>query len=312
MFKNQKTFTKFAWFYLVYNIYVIIGGAYVRATGSGAGCGIHWPLCKGELIPKFAFLNTIIEFTHRASSGIVSIGALMLVFWAFQCFPKKHLVRNSSLFVLFFILVEALLGASLVLLSLVEKNSTELRAIMMALHLITTFMLLASISLTAFWASLGSKIKLIFSAKELIPCGSITVALIFVGCTGAITALSDTLFPPMYVGEGLLSDLTFKGHFLKSIRVVHPIIAIFVSIFLISQCYKLKDKITNYYFKEKGQTFFKWIFGLTTIQFFMGITNIILLTPLWTQMTHLFLADLIWILSILFLSLLIFIPTEKN
>ncbi|MEZ4640810.1 MAG: COX15/CtaA family protein [Caldilineaceae bacterium] len=42
---------KYSWGVLFYNLLVIMWGAYVRATGSGAGCGRHWPVCNGEVIP---------------------------------------------------------------------------------------------------------------------------------------------------------------------------------------------------------------------------------------------------------------------
>ena len=61
---------RYAWGVLGINLLVILWGAYVRATGSGAGCGSHWPLCNGEVVPRSAGLATLIEFTHRATSGV--------------------------------------------------------------------------------------------------------------------------------------------------------------------------------------------------------------------------------------------------
>ena len=64
-----------AWAVLAYNVVVILWGAIVRATGSGAGCGSHWPLCNGVVLPNAEKASTLIEFAHRATSGI----ALLLV-----------------------------------------------------------------------------------------------------------------------------------------------------------------------------------------------------------------------------------------
>jgi len=49
---TSRRFTHFAWLALATNVAVILWGAYVRATGSGAGCGAHWPLCQGEVVPR--------------------------------------------------------------------------------------------------------------------------------------------------------------------------------------------------------------------------------------------------------------------
>ena len=63
------TFTRFAWAVLAYNVLVILWGALVRATGAGAGCGSHWPLCNGVVLPRSPTAATLIELTHRLTSG---------------------------------------------------------------------------------------------------------------------------------------------------------------------------------------------------------------------------------------------------
>src|SRR5690242_11087890 len=63
---RQRRFARYAWAVLLYNLPVILFGAYVRATGSGAGCGPHWPFC-GEA----AGWHRTVEFTHRLSSGML-------------------------------------------------------------------------------------------------------------------------------------------------------------------------------------------------------------------------------------------------
>ena len=63
--ENKRLLTRFAWFTVFYNVLVILWGALVRASGSGAGCGNHWPLCNGQVIPVSPGWHTVIEFTHR-------------------------------------------------------------------------------------------------------------------------------------------------------------------------------------------------------------------------------------------------------
>jgi cytochrome c oxidase assembly protein subunit 15 len=298
MFNNQKYFARYAWIYLIYNFYVILGGAYVRASGSGAGCGAHWPLCNGKIVPNFSIIHTIVEFTHRVSSGLVTIGGIILLIWAFACTSKGSPIRKAAISSFAFIIVEALLGAALVLFSLVESNSSNFRALMMALHLITTFMLLASISLTAAWSSSFPIMNINKKKRKLVTIITLSIGLLIIGTSGAITALGDTLFHPKYVGEGLIEDIQYKSHILKSIRIYHPILAIVISIYFILLCIKLtknnSSKIQN--------NLLKIIVSLVIFQIILGFINIFLLAPIWTQLIHLFIADMLWVSSVLFFN----------
>ena len=107
-------FAKYAWGVLAYNLVVILWGAYVRATGSGAGCGSHWPLCNGEVIPRAQQVETMIEFTHRLTSGMAMLLVAGLLIWALRAYPKGHQVRTGAWLSAFFIITEALVGAGLV------------------------------------------------------------------------------------------------------------------------------------------------------------------------------------------------------
>src|ERR1044071_4013704 len=122
-FGNAR-FARYAWGVLAYNVAVVLWGAYVRATGSGAGCGNHWPLCNGEVTPHSPAIATLIEFTHRATSGISLALVGLLVVWAFRAYPRRHRVRLGAALSLVFLLTEALIGAALVLLEHVAKNTS--------------------------------------------------------------------------------------------------------------------------------------------------------------------------------------------
>ena len=148
-----KRFAIYAWGTLGYNILVILWGAVVRATGSGAGCGSHWPLCNGEVVPRAATTEMIIEFSHRLTSGLALISTVILLIWAYRRYEKGHIVRRAAQFAMFFMVTEALVGAGLVLLEYVAFNESVARAYWMAAHLINTFLLLAALTLTAWWAS---------------------------------------------------------------------------------------------------------------------------------------------------------------
>ena len=147
-------FAKFAWFVVLYNILVILWGAFVRASFSGAGCGSHWPLCNGEIVPLNPSVERIIEFAHRASSGIALLLVVALIVWAFRAYPWG-LVRQGAVATGVFIITESLLGASLVLFGWVAFDRSVWRVYSMGLHLINTFLLLGAMTLSAWWASGG-------------------------------------------------------------------------------------------------------------------------------------------------------------
>ena len=87
---------RFAWGVLAINIVVILWGAFVRASGSGAGCGSHWPLCNGEVVPVAVQVQTVIEFTHRVTSGTAFLLVIGLLVWARRAFPVGHQVRAAA------------------------------------------------------------------------------------------------------------------------------------------------------------------------------------------------------------------------
>lgn len=296
--KNLKYYSWFAWFFLVFNFYAILGGAYVRATGSGAGCGEHWPLCNGEIVPNFSTFHTAIEFTHRISSGIVGIGGVLLLIWAFKVTTKGDPVRISAIIAFIFILFEALLGAGLVLFGLVAQNSSSLRAIVMSLHLVGTFILIGSITLTAAWSSGFQKIKLNGQGKKIIPVLFIILGMFLVGMSGAITALGDTLFRPNYIAEGLVKDISNADHFLKSLRIYHPILAVFVALYIVIISWSMLN-INSSKILRNLTILISLVFS---IQILVGLINIFLLAPTWAQILHLLIADIAWVLCVLFCS----------
>ena len=155
-----KRFAKYAWFVLIFNLGVILWGAYVRATGSGAGCGSHWPLCNGEVIPRSDQIETLVEFTHRLSSGVAFLLVAGMLVWAWRIYPKGHRVRRGAIFSMFFMITEALVGAGLVLFELVAEDTSTARALSISVHLVNTFVLLACITLTAWWATGGNAVKI--------------------------------------------------------------------------------------------------------------------------------------------------------
>jgi heme A synthase len=275
---------------------VILWGAYVRATGSGAGCGSHWPLCNGVVIPRDAQLETMVEFTHRLTSGLNGILVIILLVWVFRRFAKGHIARLGAALSTFFILTEGAVGAGLVLLELVADNDSQARAIWVAAHLVNTFLLLAALTLTAWWVSGGRPMRWPDYGREgwLLAIG--LLALLFVGASGAITALGDTLFPSASLTEGIAQDFSATAHFLIRLRVWHPVLAILTGVYLIV----ISSFIYNWRPAARSANFRRAIQLLVVAQLAAGALNVVLLAPVWMQLLHLLLADLLWIALTLF------------
>ena len=194
---------RFAWLVLGWNVAVILWGAFVRATGSGAGCGAHWPLCNGEVVPRAPALETMVEFTHRATSGVALLLVFALALWVFHDRPKGHYARRAAAASVFFILTEAAVGAGLVLFQLVGANESVARALFMAGHLANTFVLLACLALTAHWCATDDPVRRDAVSRFGWPFALGAIGLVVVGKSGAVAALGDTLYPAQSILGGL-------------------------------------------------------------------------------------------------------------
>jgi heme A synthase len=293
---SDKAITWYAWFVLGYTLLVILWGAFVRATGSGAGCGSHWPLCNGVVIPRAAELETLIEFSHRLTSALNGMFVLILLVWVWRYFTRGHIARWGAASSTFFIITEGLVGAGLVLFELVADNASQARAIFITVHLVNTFLLLASLTLTAWWVSGGQSVRWRNQGAEgrLLVAGFL--ALLLVGASGAVTALGDTLFPSGSLAEGVQQDFSSTAHFLVRLRIWHPVLAVFTGIYLLatsSLVHKRRPGSHATAFRRAVQT-------LVALQLTGGVLNVLLLAPVWMQLVHLLLADLLWIALTLF------------
>lgn len=286
-------FAKYAWGVLAFNIAVILWGTYVRATGSGGGCGGHWPLCNGEVIPRAPAVETLIEISHRGSVGIAFALVIAMLVWAFRAYPKKHPVRLGAALSMAFFLSESLVGAALVLLELVAHNTSIKRAFSSSAHLMNTFILVACMTLTAWWASGGKPLRL--QGRAVLPLAIGALAMMALGMSGAVAALGDALFPAASLAEGLAQDLSPTSHLFLQLRIYHPIIAVGVGLTLmvLAGLYGMHDP--NPITRRLAIALFVLVF----LQWIAGAANVLLLAPVWMQMVHLLLADAVWIAFVL-------------
>jgi heme A synthase len=284
---------RFAWFTLAYNVAVILWGAVVRATGSGAGCGAHWPLCNGEVVPRSPSVATLVEFSHRATSGIALLFVVALLVAAWRSRPPGSPTRRGAVASMVLMLTEAGVGAGLVLFQLVADNQSVARALFMAVHLVNTFFLLAALTLTAHWASGGQAVTLRGRSAAGLYLWTVG-ALVVAGMSGAVAALGDTLFPSMTLDQALATEASATAHALIRLRVLHPVLSLAAAVLVAVAAWRLLDASP-----ERARLWAITSFGLCALQLAVGVVNVLLMAPVWLQIVHLLVADLLWIAVVL-------------
>lgn len=282
---------------VLYTLFVILFGAVVRITGSGAGCGQHWPTCHGEIAHLPRSVETLIEMTHRLTSGVAMLGVFGLTFATYQRTGAGHGARAWALWSCAFMISEALVGAGLVLLELVGQNDSVPRAVVMAIHLLNTSALLFALlgttwliekpagvrlELTGGWFS-GTSTHSGFWRGPAYGVGALL--LLAVSAAGAVTALGDTVYPvgertSMEVAHALTSP---DDHFLEQLRGVHPLLASAAAMFFLAAGARIQS------------TWGRYIVVTTVVQVALGLLNIYLSAPGWMQVVHLAVANLLWI-----------------
>jgi len=286
-----RYFQIYLWGILLFTVAVIISGDIVQATESGAGCGDSWPKCDGTLIPAFADVHVAIEFIHRMLTSVLSFAYLGLLIGGYLLFGRRHPVWRSILFSTTILLVEILLGASLVLFGWVEDNATWGRVIADSFHVVNTLVLLGSLVLIIFLSRSDVGILVTKPNPKRRYLIFAMVIVIFITVTGTINSLADTL----YLSDHVVVEETPIAQLLVSVRAIHPLIAIIGGFAIIGLLYLVIEEPSA----QKSALGFA-VFGVIFLQFLSGVFNIVLLTPVETQIIHLGLADTLWILLVFF------------
>ena len=299
--RRAARFRRLAWGILGYNLLVVAWGAFVRATDSGAGCGAHWPLCNGEVVPREPSTETLIELSHRLTSGLDGLFVLALVVLAFRWFPRRHPVRTAVAWSFFFLLVEGAIGAGLVLFEMVAANESIARAWWMAAHLVNTFLLLGFLTLTALWArpeagpadGAGRRFPLVFAARDPVAwlLAGAFAGMLVLGASGGVAALGDTLYPAATFREGLAQDFAPTAHLLVRLRVLHPVLALGMGVYVVAVAMAVAARRPGPAARRPAQA----LAGLFVAQLLVGLVNLALAAPVWLQLVHLLMADAVWI-----------------
>lgn len=284
-----RRYKNFVLFLIVYTFLIILWGAWVRISGSGDGCGDHWPLCQGKILPEFEQYKTLIEFAHRLKSGLYGFFILGLYFWSKKLFPKTHWGRKAAKFSLLFTVTEALLGAALVKFSLVGNNDSLVRAFSMSLHMINSLLLTGSLTMTYLFAETHS-FRWKPSTEKFRKFAMIVIILVLViATTGAFASLAATLFPSESLLSGMAADFSSDSPLLIRLRVLHPILALLIGSSLV---FILLNSLSSHngVLKKRGQI----LTGFLVSEIIFGLSTLISLAPVWMKLVHLQLAHLVW------------------
>ncbi len=298
---SQRRFVRYAWGVVGYLVLVILWGAFVRATGSGAGCGAHWPLCNGDIVPQSPTMETIIELSHRLTSALAGFLIIGLVVWAVRAFEKGHPARRAAWFSLFFVITEGAIGAGIVLFEWVAHDTSTARIYSIAAHLVNTFILVAWLVRTAWWAQGHARPTWRVDGRWVAPALSVAglVGLTLVVSTmGAVTALGDTLFKADSTAQVLGQALDSGAHPLQQLRVYHPLLATLLVGWTFVAIPRIQSAFAGVWVQRWGTV----VVATGFAQLAIGLLNIWLKAPVWMQLVHLLLADVFWIGLILFAS----------
>lgn len=308
----DRRFSRYAWIVLAYTVLVAVWGAFVRATGSGAGCGNHWPLCNGEMVPRAPAVETLIELSHRLTSGLLGPMTIVLAVWAVRRFGWRHRVGIAAIAGLVLTIVEGLIGAGLVRFELVADNASIARGFVMAAHLVNTFFLLAALALTAAWSSgtgrpgrVGGPVGEAEGGRLARAAGWLSVgglaALCLLGASGGVTALGDTLFPVAQMTEQAFAELPASAKLLVRLRVLHPYLAVAVALYLGLTVLAVRERFPPRAAGRGGRIarLGSGVIALLGVELAAGLVNVALAAPVWLQLVHLGLAYAVWLAMVL-------------
>lgn len=282
--------------FFVFNSAVILFGAVVRITGSGAGCGQHWPSCHGEVLHLPKSVETLIELSHRASSGLDLLLCILVLIMTLRVFERGHWARRGAALALLWMITEALVGARLVISELVGMNDSLPRALVMMIHLVNTSLLTSAVLTTVYSARLRSPRLSQWASKESLYALATILLVLLISATGAVTALGDTVYPvPQQEGADLarrwMELQSEHAHFLERVRMIHPLVAVAGTACGAFFLTRIQDGLS---ISAQARPWLRASLGLLALQILLGVANIALSAPGWMQVIHLACALALW------------------
>ena len=279
--RSGRGLSRFAGGVVAFMVLVIVEGAVVRATGSGNGCGNHWPLCNGEILPHHPRLATVIEFVHRQLTGVCTALVAGLIAWIFLAKRRGDFARKAAVWTGVLLLVEAGLGAVLVKGGYTDKDVRTARVFIQGVHFTNTMLLLGAMTLAWWGTRTREAVRPVAGARGVVWLA--LVATMVTGATGSVAALADTLFPSATLRAAIAQDFAANAPLLIRMRWLHPAAAVVGIGCAVWLGLRVQSAAA------------RWVVVLAGVQVALGVADVLLLAPVWLQVLHLLGADLYWI-----------------
>jgi cytochrome c oxidase assembly protein subunit 15 len=286
---NSKNFARLALWTMRLTVLVVLWGAFTRLSGSGDGCGESWPLCKGVIIPEFAGAEIIIEFLHRATSGVVFILSALVAFFARRLYHRGHLARTCAAIAFVLMVTEALLGAVLVIFGWVDQSTSNARVISLSAHLVNTFLLLAAQACTVYFSV---RERAVSSTAALKWRGLLVAGFVFIaasGILGVVAALAHMLYPSGSLLAGLQADFASDSPLLVRLRIFHPLLSMGVALYILWFMSHLQRSALSQSVGRRARLVRTIIVG----QLGLGVLVLLVGGPVLLKLLHLLVADLL-------------------
>jgi heme a synthase len=273
------------------NVVVILQGAAVRATGSGAGCGSHWPTCNGAVVPLSGGAETALEFSHRLLSLVALVVAAWLLRRALRSRAELPGLAAFAVAAFVFLVVESLLGALTVLWGLTGDTQSVARGLVVAVHLVNSLLLVGALAGAYAYARQPApawplRVGCQGGLGTVLLVG--VVGMLVLMFSGGIAAMGNTMFPSPSLSEGIAADFRSDSHPLVRLRILHPLIAVSVGVYLfvaLGLAWWIKPV-------AEARATVRALLGVYLLQLGVGTMNLALLAPIALQLLHLGLAVL--------------------
>ena len=290
-----RSYTGAAWAAVVFTLFVVLWGGFVSASGAGDGCGDDWPLC-GELLSPSAgataadTADTLVEFTHRATSGLALLAVAGLAVWSRRRFPSGHRARYWAALSLAFMVVESLIGAALVVFQWVDMNVSLARALVQPVHLANTYFLMGALACAAWWSGPRRPAAALDPSRPDRLVAAALGGLIVVSAFGTAASLASTVFPSESFFDGVRNDFAGGAHYLVRLRVWHPVAVLAFGAYLVWLWRRLGRMLP-----DGLPAPFLLVAAVFATELAVGVLDAVLLAPVALQMAHLFLAHALWL-----------------
>ncbi len=288
----QRTFSRLSLTALISTILLIMVGSIVRVTGNGLGCP-DWPLCYGQAIPPF-YLSAWVEFLHRLFGAAVVLQVAALIFLSWRWYRPDKWIFRTAVFTTIVLSIQVVLGGIHVIYELPRWTGwVHTGVAMLVAGAIAVWLAVSHQAIRA----LGKRTANLLKRTRLVLWTSIAAGASYVLLlTGSlVTRTGASLVCPSFPNCGL-EMVPDNLQSIVTIQMAHRFVAFVVAFTIILTLYYLL-KNSRY---DSGLRHFAWLLiGLLSLQFFLGISNVLLHLPMWSRVLHLGTGASIWAVMVI-------------